>query len=105
MITVTESAFSQMENILEKKGDAIVRYELKAGGCGGIMSEWKTESHHEPEKGEHIWVLSNGKLVIDEFTADFIDGGTINYKGDFMPSFKIELPNRMSCGCGESFQA
>ena len=42
----------QMNSILERKGDAAVRYELKGGGCGGLIAEWKTEPHYEPEQGE-----------------------------------------------------
>ena len=67
-IEVTQDAINQMNHILEKNGDAAVRYELKAGGCGGIIAEWGTEPHHEPEQGEQTWPLTNGVFVMDEFT-------------------------------------
>ena len=63
-IEVTQDAINQMNHILEKNGDAAVRYELKAGGCGGIIAEWGTESHYKPEQGERTWPLSNGVFVI-----------------------------------------
>ena len=72
MIEVTQDAINQMNHILEKNGDAAVRYELKAGGCGGIIAEWGTEPHHKPEQGEGLWPLANGVFVMDEFTKDFI---------------------------------
>ena len=43
MITVTADAISQMNSILERKGDAVVRYELEGGGCGGYIGRWDTD--------------------------------------------------------------
>tara|TARA_R110002020_G_scaffold68865_3_gene179677 strand:+ start:106 stop:444 length:339 start_codon:yes stop_codon:yes gene_type:complete len=103
-ITVTDDAIRQMNSILERKGDAAVRYELKGGGCGGLIAEWKTEPHYEPEQGELTWPLSEGRFVIDEFTADFIDGGIVNYDlTNFMPNFVVSVPGKGQCGCGSSF--
>ena len=104
MIEVTQDAINQMNHILEKNGDAAVRYELKAGGCGGIIAEWGTEPHHEPEQGERTWPLANGLFVMDEFTKDFIDGGIVNYDlTNFMPNFIVSVPGKGQCGCGSSF--
>ena len=104
MITVTADAISQMNSILERKGDAVVRYELKGGGCGGLIASWETEPHYEPEQGEQTWPLANGKFVVDEATADFIDGGIVNYDlSNFLPAFRVTVPGKGSCGCGESF--
>ena len=104
MINVLPDAITQMNRILEKKGDAVVRYELKAGGCGGLISKWDTEPHHEPEAGEQTWALSVGVFVIDEYTKEFIDGGTVNYElTNFMPNFIVVVPGKGQCGCGSSF--
>ena len=73
MITVTEDAIRQMNSILEKKPDAVVRYELKGGGCGGLIAKWDTELHYNPEEGEMTWPLEDGVFVVDESTAEFID--------------------------------
>ena len=103
-IEVTQDAINQMNHILEKNGDAAVRYELKAGGCGGIIAEWGTEPHHEPEQGEQTWPLANGLFVMDEYTKDFIDGGRVNYDlTNFMPNFIVSVPGKGQCGCGSSF--
>ena len=79
-IEVTQDAINQMNHILEKNGESVVRYELKAGGCGGIIAEWgSSEPQHKPEDGEQTWPLANGLFVMDAFTKDFIDGGVVNY--------------------------
>jgi iron-sulfur cluster assembly accessory protein len=104
LITVTQDAINQMNSILEKKGDEIVRYELRGGGCGGLIAEWKTEPHHKPEQGEITWGLASGKFVIDEATISFIDGGVVNYDlSNFMPNFIVSVPDKGQCGCGSSF--
>ena len=102
--TVTEDALSQMSTICEKNNVPVVRFELKGGGCGGIIAEWGTEPHHEPEQGEQTWPLANGLFVMDEFTKDFIDGGIVNYDlSNFMPNFIVSVPGKGQCGCGSSF--
>ena len=103
-ITVTDDAIRQMNSILERKGDAAVRYELKGGGCGGLIAEWKTEPHYEPVQGEETCPLSQRTFVIYEFTKDFIDGGIVNYDlTNFMPNFVVTVPGKGQCGCGSSF--
>ena len=83
MITVTQDAVNQMNSILERKGDAVVRYELKGGGCGGLIASWDTEPHYEPEhRVNRHGHLAHGKFVVDEGTADFIDGGISELRPD-----------------------
>ena len=104
LITVTQDAINQMNSILEKKEDTIVRYELRGGGCGGLIAEWKTEPRHEPEQGEMTWDLAQGKFVVDKATTSFIDGGVVNYDvSNFMPNFIVSVPDKGQCGCGSSF--
>ena len=106
-VTVTEDALSQMSTICDKNNVPVVRFELKGGGCGGLMSTWETEPHYEPAQGDLTWSLGDDRVfVVDEFTASFCDGGTINYDiTTFMPAFSISVPGKGSCGCGESFVA
>ena len=106
-VTVTDDALTQMSNVCVKNNVPVVRFELKGGGCGGLMSTWDTEPHYEPAQGDLTWTLGEERVfVIDSFTADFIQGGTINYDlTSFMPAFKVSVPGKGSCGCGESFVA
>ena len=107
MITVTESAISQMTYICTKNGSTAVRYELKGGGCGGLMSNWEDETEDKPSPGDLTWPLGEDKVfVVDEFTSSFIEGGVVDYDmSAFMPQFKVSVPGKGSCGCGESFVA
>jgi Fe-S cluster assembly iron-binding protein IscA len=51
------------------------------------------------------WSLGEDKVfVIDEFTLQHMEDATVDYEGDFMPAFKVGIPDKQACGCGESFQ-
>ena len=50
-VTVTDDALAQMSTVCDNKNVPVVRFELKGGGCGGLMSTWDTESHYEPAQG------------------------------------------------------
>jgi Fe-S cluster assembly iron-binding protein IscA len=112
-ITVTDDALSQMSSVCDRQNVPVVRFELKGGGCGGLMSTWETEPHYEPTQGDLTWPLGlaihtqeERVFVVDEFTAEFIEGGIINYDlTSFMPAFSVSVPGKGSCGCGESFVA
>ncbi|MDP7367456.1 MAG: hypothetical protein QGH83_09385 [Candidatus Pacebacteria bacterium] len=105
-VTVTDDALKQMSTICDRNNTPVVRYELRGGGCSGLMAHWNTEPHYEPEDGEGQWTIGDNRFfVIDKFTLSYMDGATIDYTGDFMPQFKVTIPDRASCGCGESFVA
>ena len=100
-VTLTEAAKAQMCTIVGDNDS--VRYELRGGGCAGLMAHWDFGS---PEDGDVTWDLGDGKsFVIDQYTIEYMEGATIDYGGDFMPAFKVGIPDRKSCGCGESFVA
>ena len=100
-VTLTEAAKAQMCTIVGDNDS--VRYELRGGGCSGLMAHWGFGS---PEDGDVTWDLGDGKsFVIDQYTIEYMEGATIDYGGDFMPAFKVGIPDRKSCGCGESFVA
>ena len=105
MITVTTSAKKQMADICESSGYSVVRYSLNGGGCSGLIGKWEPETHYEPSEGDMTWPLGEDKVfVIDEFTLQHMEDATVDYGGDFMPAFKVGIPDKKSCGCGESFQ-
>ena len=92
-----------MSTICERGGHQAVRYSLNGGGCSGLIGKWEPSA---PEPGDLTWKLGDGRVfVIDQFTIEFMDGATVDYGGDFMPAFKVGIPDRQSCGCGESFVA
>ena len=79
--------------------------KVVGGGCSGLQyqlmfDDARKESDHEIE-------AAGVKVVIDEKSALYLVGTTLDYVDSLMESgFKIQNPNaKESCGCGQSFSA
>ena len=102
-IEITETAKKQLLTVATKNDVPYVRYLLDGGGCSGLIGKWENSS--ELEDGDITFELGEDKqFLIDKFTIGYMDGAVIDYTGDFMPAFKVTIPDTSSCGCGESFQ-
>ena len=101
-IILTETAKKQLLTVATKNDVPYVRYSLDGGGCSGLIGKW--ENSDELEDGDITFDLGGSKqFLIDKFTITHMTGATIDYTGDFMPAFKVTIPDTSSCGCGEAF--
>lgn len=101
-IILTETAKKQLLTIAKDKDVTDVRYFLDGGGCSGLLGKWAIGTGHE--EGDVEFDLGEGiTFLIDQMTVGFMPDATIDYTGDFMPAFKVTIPDTQSCGCGESF--
>ena len=117
MIQITDSAKKQFKEI-----GGIIRYSLNGGGCSGLIGRWEIADEVDNDKDVIIWRAceagTNGgevaeqedctsMLIIDTFSIEHMDGATIDYAGSspawINPAFKVSIPDKASCGCGESF--
>jgi Fe-S cluster assembly iron-binding protein IscA len=113
-MNITDSAKAQFKEI-----GGIIRYSLNGGGCSGLIGKWDVVDHINHDEDIIIWRscppgTMGGKaaeqedcpalFVIDSFTIEHMDGATVDYTGGpFSPAFKVFIPDKASCGCGESF--
>ena len=108
MLTMTDTAVSQLKQLLKKEDNAekALRVYVSPGGCSGfsymldLTEEAKGDSDKELE--------SNGvKMLIDEKSSLYLDGTEIDFKDEVMGrGFVFKNPNATStCGCGSSFSA
>lgn len=103
---VTDTAAEEIKKIAEQENiqNPILRVRVVPGGCSGF--QYAMGFDEATNENDHIIELSNGvKIAIDEFSAPYINGATLDYVKDFMGGgFTIKNPNSMnSCGCGNSF--
>ena len=103
---VTDTAAEEIKKIAdqEKIENPILRVRVVPGGCSGF--QYAMGFDEAINENDHVIELSNGvKVAIDEFSAPYINGATLDYVKDFMGGgFTIKNPNAMnSCGCGNSF--
>jgi iron-sulfur cluster insertion protein len=101
MITVTESAKKQLDEILmDEPNGKYVRAFISGGGCSGFNYGFTIEENKE----EDDFVIDN--LVVDAMSMQYFENATIDFTSDKLKGsqFVISNPNAKStCGCGSSF--
>ena len=107
LITLTPVAASKIRELLaeEPDGEALVlRVAIQGGGCSGFQYGLGFDS--APAEGDHELELEGIPVVVDPFSAPYLQGTTIDFLTGLQESgFKIDNPNAVSsCGCGHSFQ-
>jgi iron-sulfur cluster insertion protein len=101
MITITESAQAQIDDILAEQNNPKlkVRAFVQGGGCSGFSYGFTLDEEQHDDDFEI------GKVLVDAMSSQYLMGATIDYKESIHGSqFVIENPNaETTCGCGSSF--
>ena len=94
---ITPSAEKRIKKTLDDA--AYLRVEVNGGGCSGFtVGLSKTDGANEND----IFLKSN--VVIDPISEEYLSKATLDWTDDpFSPTFKFNIPNTKSCGCGNSF--
>ena len=109
MVVVTAAAstevkkFMEQENVDPAKGG--LRVSVQPGGCSGFKYGLLIE---EQSADDDVIVDQGGfKVFVDPFSAQYLNGVTIDYVTSMMGSgFTFKNPNATGgCGCGSSFSA
>jgi iron-sulfur cluster assembly protein len=109
LVTVTPGAsaevkkFMEAENVDPAKGG--LRVSVQPGGCSGFKYGLLIED--EPAEDDMIVDQGGWKVFVDPFSAQYINGVTIDYVSSMQGSgFTFKNPNSTGgCGCGSSFSA
>ncbi len=106
MLTITENAVQHLQSLLAEQAGATgkgLRIYVEAGGCAG-MQYGMTIDHRK--EGDTAIERDGVSVLIDEFSAKYLGGATIDYADDLAGAgFRIQNPNAArSCGCGTSFE-
>src|SRR5215204_6260085 len=108
-LNVSESAATEIkkfmtgeEGLPETSG---LRVRVVPGGCSGFQYSLNIEE--ESRQGDYIIEKTGIRLFVDMFSAQYLDGITVDYTSNMMGSgFTFENPNATGgCGCGTSFSA
>lgn len=78
------------------------RIYVQGGGCSGFEYGFSLDN---PTEQDHVNEFSGVKIVIDPFSAPYIENAIVDYQEDFRGAgFQVKNPNAKStCGCGQSF--
>ncbi len=104
-INLTDKAAAKIREIIKQEENAnlALRIFITGGGCSGFRYGMALD---ENTYEDDITISKEDvRVVIDRFSATFLNGSTIDYVETVMGSgFVIDNPNVVStCGCGQSF--
>lgn len=108
-LVVTDSATEEIKKFLASEDDlpetAGLRVRVVPGGCSGFQYSLNIEEENKP--GDFVMDKQGIRLFVDMFSAQYLNGITIDHTTNMMGSgFTFENPNATGgCGCGTSFSA
>ncbi|MBS1768203.1 MAG: iron-sulfur cluster assembly accessory protein [Acidobacteria bacterium] len=108
-LNVTANAADEIKKFIAAEDDlpetAGLRVRVVPGGCSGFQYSLNVEE--ESRQGDCLVDSQGIKFFVDMFSAQYLNGITIDYTTNMMGSgFTFENPNASGgCGCGTSFSA
>lgn len=105
VITVTESAALQVQNLLNKRGKPSlgIRIGVRSGGCSGM--KYFVEYADAKQPFDEVVNDQGVTILIDPKALIYLLGAEMDYvEEDFKSGFTFTNPNaKAKCGCGSSF--
>ena len=108
-IGLSPNAAVEIKKFLASEEDlpetAGLRVRVVPGGCSGFQYSLNIEE--ESRNGDFIVEQHGIRLFVDMFSAQYLNGITVDHTSNMMGSgFTFENPNATGgCGCGTSFSA
>jgi len=108
-VVVTPVASVEVKKFMEQEGvdpaKGGLRVSVQPGGCSGFKYGLLIED--EAAEDDLVVDQDGWKVFVDPFSAQYINGVTIDFVSSFQGSgFTFKNPNATGgCGCGSSFTA
>ncbi|MGI8997280.1 MAG: HesB/IscA family protein [Pyrinomonadaceae bacterium] len=108
-VGVTEAAANEIKKFMSGEEGlpetAGLRVRVVPGGCSGFQYSLNIEE--ESRQGDHVTEAHGVRLFVDMFSAQYLNGVSIDFVNSVMGSgFTFNNPNATGgCGCGSSFTA
>ncbi|HWQ32830.1 MAG TPA: iron-sulfur cluster assembly accessory protein [Blastocatellia bacterium] len=108
-LSLTDAAAAEVRKFMEAEGltpeQGGLRVRVVPGGCSGFQYGMNLEE--APAANDEIIEAGGLRLFVDMFSAQYLNGVTIDYVTSVMGSgFTFTNPNATGgCGCGSSFSA
>jgi iron-sulfur cluster insertion protein len=95
---VTQTAQRQIDQTLTDS--EFLRVSVSGGGCSGFR--FSLDRDETKQDGD---ILVTHNVVTDNISEGFLSKATLTWVDDpFQSTYKFEVPDARSCGCGSSFQ-
>jgi iron-sulfur cluster assembly protein len=105
LVSLTERAASKIKQLMAEEpegGVGVLRVAIQGGGCNGF--EYALGFDNGAQEGDHEIVAHGVPVVVDPYSAPYLNGTEIDFVDGLQGGFAINNPNVVSsCGCGHSF--
>ena len=106
IVSLTERAASKVKELMAEEPDGeadVLRIAVQGGGCSGF--EYALGFDRGAMEGDQELDSHGVRVVVDPFSAPYIQGTEIDFVEGLQGGFAINNPNvSAACGCGHSFQ-
>jgi len=106
VVSLTADAATKIRELMaeEPAGEAeVLRIAVQGGGCSGF--EYALGFDTGAQEGDHQIDALGVPVVVDPFSAPYLQGTQIDFVEGLQGGFAINNPNvKSACGCGHSFQ-
>ena len=106
MISLTDSAKTKIQKLVEIKGYAGIRLGIKTTGCSGLAYVLEYVKEYIPDSNTINYAQDDFCVLVDKKHNVYLTGTEIDYvRNGLNEGFEFKNPNeRDRCGCGESFR-
>jgi iron-sulfur cluster assembly protein len=105
MLTMTDTAVSQLKQLLKKEdnADKALRVYVSPGGCSGFSYGMQLDDERADD--DTVLTIDGVTVVVDALSLPQLDGAQIDYVNALMGGgFVVQNPNATkTCSCGQSF--
>src|SRR3954453_14266141 len=105
MLTMTDSAVTQLKQLLKKdpNPEKALRVYVSPGGCSGFSYGMQLDDERSDD--DTVVTFDGVTVVVDELSLPQLDGAQIDYVNALMGGgFVVQNPNATkTCSCGQSF--
>ncbi len=106
LVSLTEAAAVKVQALLAEETDAelgVLRVAVQGGGCSGF--QYALGFDRAAQEGDHVMTVHGVDVVVDPYSAPYLQGTEIDFVDGLQGGFAINNPNvSAACGCGHSFQ-
>jgi iron-sulfur cluster assembly accessory protein len=106
LVSLTEAAAVKIKALLADESEeelGVLRVAVQGGGCSGF--QYALGFDRAAQEGDHSITLHGVDVVVDPYSAPYLQGTEIDFVDGLQGGFAINNPNVSSaCGCGHSFQ-
>ena len=106
LVSLTEPAAVKIKQLLAEEPEEdlnVLRIAVQGGGCSGF--QYALGFDRAAQEGDHVLTVHGVDVVVDPYSAPYLNGTQIDFVDGLQGGFAINNPNvSAACGCGHSFQ-